>query len=96
VKPIRVEFRFLTIDYALWEGRWWMPRLIAMDAVATAGSFLQMPMRYERVYDDYEVDGRYDAAPRRAPAAADRRRGFHRARGLSQARGSRGGVVPVP
>ncbi|HXE83770.1 MAG TPA: BamA/TamA family outer membrane protein [Gemmatimonadales bacterium] len=57
VKPIRVEFRFLTIDYALWEGRWWMPRLIAMDAVATAGSFLQMPMRYERVYDDYEVTG---------------------------------------
>jgi len=52
VKPIRVEFRFLTIDYGLWEGRWWMPRLIAMDAVATAGSFLQMPMRYERVYDD--------------------------------------------
>ena len=57
VKPIRVEFRFLTIDYALWEGRWWLPRLIAMDAVATAGSFLQMPMRYERVYDDYEVRG---------------------------------------
>jgi hypothetical protein len=57
VKPIRVEFRFLTIDYGLWEGRWWMPRLIAMDAVATAGSFLQMPMRYELVYSDYDVTG---------------------------------------
>jgi len=64
VKPIRVEFRFLTIDYGLWEGRWWMPRLIAMDAVATAGSFLQMPMRYERVYDDYDVTG--DTALQRA------------------------------
>ena len=63
VKPIRVEFRFLTIDYGLWEGRWWMPRLIAMDAVATAGSFLQLPMRYELVYSDYDVTG--DTAQRR-------------------------------
>ncbi len=57
VKPIRVEVRFLTIDYGLWTGRWWLPRLIAMDAVATAGSFLQMPVRYERLYDEYAVTG---------------------------------------
>jgi len=65
VKPIRVEVRFITVDYGLWAGRWWLPRLIAMDAVATAGSFLQMPMRYERVYGDYEVSGDM-AAPRTA------------------------------
>jgi hypothetical protein len=72
VKPIRVEVRFLTIDYGLWAGRWWLPRLIAMDAVATAGSFLQMPMRYERVYDEYEVRGD-TAAPltARPPAATE-------------------------
>lgn len=65
LKPIRGEVRFLTIDYGLSNGRWWLPRLIAMDAVATAGSVLQMPMRYERVYDDYEVTG--DTTVRRAP-----------------------------
>jgi len=65
VKPIRAEVRFLTIDYGLWSGRWWMPRLIAMDAVATAGSFLQMPVRYELLYDEYEVSG--DTSLRRAP-----------------------------
>src|SRR6059036_2478143 len=65
VKPIRAEVRFLTIDYGLWAGRWWLPRLIAMDAVATAGSFLQMPVRYELLYDDYEVSG--DTALPRAP-----------------------------
>ncbi|HEV8382559.1 MAG TPA: BamA/TamA family outer membrane protein [Gemmatimonadales bacterium] len=65
VKPIRVEVRYLTIDYGLSTGRWWLPRLIAMDAVATAGSFLQMPMRYERIYDEYEVSG--DTAAPRAP-----------------------------
>src|SRR5438477_6791212 len=57
VKPIRIEIRFLTVDYGLWAGRWWLPRLIAMDAVATAGSFLQVPVRYERLYADYEVTG---------------------------------------
>ena len=57
IKPIRIEIRFLTVDYGLWAGRWWLPRLIAMDAVATAGSFLQVPVRYERLYADYEVTG---------------------------------------
>jgi len=75
VKPIRVDVRFLTIDYALWSGHWWMPRLIAMDAVATAGSIITMPMRYERVYDDYTVSGdtTLPLAPRppRATAAQD-------------------------
>ena len=70
VKPIRVEVRFLTIDYGLWAGRWWLPRLIAMDAVATAGSFLQMPMRYERVYDEYEVSGDTTAPRARRPPMA--------------------------
>src|SRR5438874_1514334 len=65
IKPIRIEIRFLTVDYGLWAGRWWLPRLIAMDAVATAGSFLQTPVRYERLYSDYEVVG--DTTVRRAP-----------------------------
>ncbi|HEV8400305.1 MAG TPA: hypothetical protein VGQ18_10780 [Gemmatimonadales bacterium] len=64
-KPIRGEVRFITIDYGLWAGRWWLPRLIAFDAVATAGSWLQMPLRYERLYSDYEVTG--DTTLRRAP-----------------------------
>ena len=75
VKPIRGEVRFITIDYGLWDGRWWLPRLIAMDAVATAGTWLQMPLRYERLYSDYEVTGdtasRRSPRPPRASAAAD-------------------------
>src|SRR5437879_5858064 len=70
VKPIRVEVRFLTVDYGLWTGRWWLPRLIAMDAVATAGSFLQMPVRFERVYDEYEVSGDTAAPLASRPPAA--------------------------
>src|ERR1041385_2952057 len=33
LKPIRGEVRYLPIDYGLSHGRWWLPRLIAMDAV---------------------------------------------------------------
>lgn len=65
LKPIRIEVRFLTIDYGLWAGRWWLPRLLAMDAVATAGSIVQTPLRYERLYDEYEVSG--DSAAPLAP-----------------------------
>src|SRR5712691_3211256 len=91
VKPIRVEVRFLTIDYGLWSGRWWLPRLIAMDAVATAGSFLQMPMRYERVYDEYEVSGD-TAAPltARPPPATEAEDSI--ARAACHARESRGQI----
>jgi len=88
VKPIRVEVRFLTIDYGLWSGRWWLPRLIAMDAVATAGSFLQMPMRYERVYDEYEVSGD-TAAPRTARPPAPTEAEDSIARAACHARESR-------
>ncbi|HKA58025.1 MAG TPA: BamA/TamA family outer membrane protein [Gemmatimonadales bacterium] len=72
VKPIRIEVRFITIDYGLWTGRWWLPRVIAMDAVATAGSVLAVPMRYERLYDNYEVTGDTAAplAPRPPVASA--------------------------
>src|SRR5206468_2284847 len=41
------------------------PRHNALDAVATTGSFLEMPVRYELLYDDYEVSG--DTALPRAP-----------------------------
>lgn len=68
LNPIRIEVRFLTIDYGLWSGRWWLPRLIAFDGVATAGSWLQMPVRYERRYDDYEVTG--DTTAPRTPRIA--------------------------
>lgn len=55
LKPIRAEIRYITIEYALVDGKWWLPRLVAADAVATAGTFLAMPLRYERVFSDFDV-----------------------------------------
>jgi len=57
LKPIRVEIRFVTIEYGLQAFRWWLPRIIALDGVARAGSLLRIPVRFERVYTEYQVDG---------------------------------------
>ncbi len=53
----RGEVRFVTLEYGLYEGRWWLPRYMAIDAVGSIGSWLDAPFKIERVYQDYEVEG---------------------------------------
>jgi hypothetical protein len=55
LKPIRADLRYLTIDYGLWEMRWWLPRIIALEGHASMGSLLRVPVRYELTYSEYEV-----------------------------------------
>ncbi len=71
LKPIRAEIRYITIEYALWNGRWWLPRLLAMDGVATMGSFLEAPLKFERTYTDYTVEGDTNAPTTPVAVAAD-------------------------
>ena len=56
-RPVRAEIRYITIEYGLQAYRWWLPRLVALDAVAQAGSLMQIPVRFERIYEEYQVDG---------------------------------------
>jgi hypothetical protein len=74
LQPIRVEANYVTIEYALWEGRWWLPRLIAFDGVATVGAVATLPLRYERTYSEYEVEGdtTIRVPPSALPAAVQR------------------------
>lgn len=51
------EIKFITLEYALYEDRWWMLRYAALDAVGSMGSWLGIPVKFERVYSDYEVQG---------------------------------------
>lgn len=79
----RGEVKFVTLEYSLQERRWWMPRFIAIDAVGSVGSWLNVPFRMERTYTDYEVEGGTPpdsnntfrpagrTSRRRRPAAAD-------------------------
>ncbi|MGH7477081.1 MAG: hypothetical protein ACRELD_12380 [Longimicrobiales bacterium] len=55
LKPLRAEIRYITLEYGLWELQWWLPRTLAIEAVASAGSLLRTPVVYERTYGDYEV-----------------------------------------
>jgi hypothetical protein len=71
LKPIRGEVRYLTVEYALWENKWWLPRLIAADVVATAGSWLAAPMRYERVFSEYSVQTGPPVLPAIRPSLTD-------------------------
>ena len=70
------EVKFVTLEYGLYENRWWMLRYVALDAVGTVGSWLGMPLRMERVYADYEVEGGTppDPASTFRPAGTTRRR----------------------
>ena len=62
---IQAEVRYVTVEYALFQGRFWLPRLVAIDAEASLGVLAGIPVRYERSYADYEVQAA--AAPEQAP-----------------------------
>ena len=63
------------MEYGLYEDRWWMLRYAALDAVGNMGSWLGVPLKFERVYTDYEVEG---GTP--PPAGSTFRPGGHGAR----------------
>jgi hypothetical protein len=60
------SLRYLTVEYALWQGEWWLPRLLAMEGSATVGG-LEASLIFEQLYDDYEVFGSADSWPGFAP-----------------------------
>ncbi len=54
---VHADARYITLEYGLYDQRWWMPRFVAIDAYGTMGSWLNVPLRIERTYDDYAVKG---------------------------------------
>lgn len=55
LKPIRFEIRYITVEYGLWEMRWWLPRLMAFDGSLQVGP-AHFPLRIEVTYSDYDVE----------------------------------------
>lgn len=64
----RIDVRYVTTEYGLVQNRWWMPTLTAIDATLTAGSFAALPVRFERSYAQYQVEGDASVAPVAAAA----------------------------
>lgn len=53
----RGEIKFITLEYGYYENRWWMLRYAALDGIGNLGSWLGIPLKFERVYTDYSVEG---------------------------------------
>jgi hypothetical protein len=63
LKPIKATVQYITIEYGLWDLRWWLPRIIAFEGAASVGRLATLPLQYERVYSDYDVIGAETPAP---------------------------------
>jgi hypothetical protein len=62
-RPVRADVRFITVEYGLWEGRWWLPRRSSVEGEMQAGSLLKVPFRMEQGYTEYEVWGDAQTLP---------------------------------
>lgn len=56
VRPLKAAVDYVTIEYGLYDLKWWLPRMIAFEGVVRAG-FIRVPLHYERTYSNYEVVG---------------------------------------
>ena len=55
LKPIIFEIDYVTVDYGLWEMRWWMPRLMGFHGSLRLGP-ATFPLSLEVRYTDYTVE----------------------------------------
>jgi hypothetical protein len=60
---VSAKVKYLSIEYGLWELRWWMPRLISFEGSASIGNLVHFPLRYEMRYDAYTVEGDTTVVP---------------------------------
>ncbi len=66
LKPVRLDVRYITVEYGLWEMRWWMPRLMAFEGSLQTGP-LRFPVTIELTYSDYTVEGDRHGLPELPP-----------------------------
>lgn len=57
LKPIRFDIEYITLEYAFWGFRWWLPRTLAAEGMLQLTALLKLPFGYTLSYSDYEVKG---------------------------------------
>lgn len=55
VGEMTMEVQGVSVEYALWEMRWWMPASLVFDVAVRGGRIATVLLRYERAYSEYEV-----------------------------------------
>lgn len=58
--PMTITIDHVTIEYGLYELKWWMPRSVLFEG-AVRVAIARMPLQYERTYSNYQIEG--GAAP---------------------------------
>jgi len=57
LRPMTATIDFVTVEYGLYDLKWWMPRSMLFEGAVRAG-MMRLPMQYERTYSGYEIEGR--------------------------------------
>ncbi|HZD04596.1 MAG TPA: hypothetical protein VE173_06755, partial [Longimicrobiales bacterium] len=53
---VTMDLEALAVDYGLWEGSVWMPRLLALDSSLRLGRLGRIHVEYRRTYSDYRLE----------------------------------------
>lgn len=56
LQPVQVEITYVTVEYSLYEFRFWLPRRFAMEGEARIGNFIRIPVTVEWSIRDYEIN----------------------------------------
>ena len=81
--PMRGQVSVVTVEYGLYEGRFWLPRLQAAEGEGQM-SFMRVPFRIEERYQYNSVNGAIDSMPS-MPAVAPETRELWRLDSLAEA-----------
>ena len=71
INPLRFDINLVTVEYALYENRFWLPRVNRAEGVSQL-TFLRTPVRIEESYKYDDVDGTNPLPP--LPALTDAKR----------------------
>lgn len=71
MNPMRFDINLVTIEYALYEGKFWLPRVNRAEGMSQA-MFMRIPIKVEESYKYDDVDGTAPLPP--LPDASDARR----------------------
>ena len=71
VNPLRFDINLVTVEYALYEGKFWLPRVNRAEG-NTQAMFMHIPIRIEESYKYDDVDGTAPLPPMPSLASARR------------------------
>ncbi len=65
--PVQAEMEYITVEYSLHEGRFWLPRRFALQGEARVGRLVTIPLTVEWSAGQYRVNEAESEIPARGP-----------------------------